>query len=400
MGKLTDTAVKAFKPESKPYKKADGGGLHLLITPQGGKLWRLSYRHGGKQKTLTGGSYPIVGLAAARRWQETNKGLLAQGLDPANERKREAREAKTAAANTFEITAREWHENRKPKWSERHAWILMNALERDIFPEIGHMSISTIEPADVLATVRKIQDRGAVETGKRMNSIIGEVFRYAIAEGTAKSDPSRDITAALKSPKPVQHHAKLSAVELPEFLGRWAREPLEETTRIALLLTIHTMVRTNEMRFATWQEFSGLEGKSPMWEISAERMKARRPHVVPLSPQAVALLKKLQSLELEGDYLFPGRRKGAMSENTMLFGLYRAGYRGKCSVHGFRSTASTILNESGLWHPDAIERQLAHDETNKVRAAYNSAQHLKERRKMLEWWSNYIEARAAEGMLL
>lgn len=397
---LTDTAIRALKPGTKPYKRADGGGLNLQVNPNGSKLWRLAYRYEGKQKLLSGGRYPEVSLAQARVWREEAKVILAKGIDPSNERKREKRQAALAASNDFETVAREWHESRKPKWSERYAWITLRRIEADLFPALGKLPISQIEPAEILDVIRKVEARGAIDMARRLNNHIGEIFKYAVALGIARRDPSRDITAALRERPPVKHRASMDSTELPTFFGKLDSEPLEPKTRIALLLTIYTLVRTNETRFAEWSEFENLDGKEPLWRIPAERMKMRSEHLVPLAPSVVALLSELRSLGLPGPCLFPGTRQGVMSENTMLYALYRLGYHSKATVHGFRGTGSTILNETGKFEADWIERQLAHDERDHVRAAYNSAQYLKQRRMMLNWWANFLDDNQAVGIKL
>ncbi|MEM7667219.1 MAG: integrase arm-type DNA-binding domain-containing protein [Pseudomonadota bacterium] len=397
---LSDTRLKNLKPCDKTYKLADGGGLVIAVSPKGRKTWKLAYRFAGKQKELTGGTYPSVGLSAARKWRDRAKAQLAEGIDPSEARKQARRQIELEDANGFETVAREWHESRMPKWSERYSWITLRRLEADIFSEIGGLAISKITPADVLATIRKVEARGSIDMARRLNNQIGEVFRFAIAQGIAERDPSRDITAALKVRPPVKHRASMPRQELPLFFSKLEAEPLEHLTRIALLFTIYTLVRTNETRFAEWTEFENLDGKEPLWRIPAERMKMRFEHLVPLAPSVVGLLKELRSLQLTGPHLFPGNRKGVISENTMLYALYRLGYHSKATVHGFRGTGSTVLNESGKFESDWIERQLAHDERDQVRAAYNSAQYLTQRRGMLEWWAKYLDKRRAEAELL
>ncbi|MBD2842237.1 tyrosine-type recombinase/integrase [Erythrobacter rubeus] len=397
---LSDTKLRSLKPREKTYKLADGGGLIIAVSPKGRKTWKLAYRFAGKQKELTGGTYPSVGLAAARTWRDKAKAQLSEGIDPSEARKQARRQIELEDANSFEQVAREWHESRKPRWSERYAWITLRRLEADIFPEIGDVPISKLASRQILAAVRKVEDRGSIEMAKRLNSIVGEVFQYAVALQLAERDPSKDHLGALRKRIPVQHHKALPQRELPQFFERLHADPPEPMTTIALLFTIYTMVRTNETRFAVWSELENLDGKKPLWRIPAKRMKMRYEHLVPLTPTVVALLKELRALRLPGPHLFPGLRKGVMSENTMLFALYRLGYKGKATVHGFRGLASTVLNESGKFQSDWIERQLAHDERNQVRAAYNSAQYLPKRREMLEWWAQYLDNRRAEAALL
>ncbi|MDD3799870.1 MAG: integrase arm-type DNA-binding domain-containing protein [Novosphingobium sp.] len=379
---LTDTAIRALKPQAKPYKRADGGGLNLMVNPNGSKLWRLAYRYERKQKTISGGAYPTVGLAAARTWRDDAKAQLAQGIDPSQARRMAKRQAAVAAANNFETVTREWHESRKAKWTDRYSDFVLRRIEADVFPEIGKMPISKIECFDILDTIRKVEARGSIDIARRLNNHIGEIFRYAVALGIAERDPSRDIVDALKSRPPVKHHRSLPASQLPEFFGKLDDEPLEPLTKTALLLTIYTLVRTNETRFAEWSEFERLDSDEPLWRIPAARMKMRSEHLVPLAPQVAALLRELRARNIPGPFLFPGTRKGVISENTMLYALYRLGYHSKATVHGFRGTGSTLLNESGKFESDWIERQLAHDERDQVRAAYNAAQYLPQRRKM------------------
>ncbi|WP_338240506.1 tyrosine-type recombinase/integrase [Aurantiacibacter hainanensis] len=397
---LTDTRLRSLKPREKTYKIADGEGLLIAVSPKGRKTWKLAYRFGGKQKELTGGTYPAVSLAKARAWRDKAKGQLAEGIDPSEARKQAKRQAALDEANCFEVVARDWHESRKPKWTERYARITLGRLEADIFPMLGDMAISKITPADILDTIRKVEARGSIDMAQRLNNHIGAIFRFAVAQGIAERDPSRDITAALKQRPPVRHHKPMPRKELPLFFSKLAGESLEPQTRIALLFTIYTLVRTNETRFAEWSEFENLDGKEPLWRVPAKRMKMRSEHLVPLAPSVVALLHEQRSLGLAGPYLFPGKSKGVMSENTMLYALYRLGYHGRATVHGFRGTGSTILNESGKFEPDWIERQLAHDERDQVRAAYNSAQYLRQRRTMLEWWASYLDELRTFGELV
>ncbi|WP_298303018.1 integrase arm-type DNA-binding domain-containing protein [uncultured Erythrobacter sp.] len=397
---LTDTKIKSLKPLKKPYKRADGGGLNLMVNPNGSKLWRLAYRFEGKQKMLSGGAYPAVGLSAARDWRDEAKEALAKGIDPSDARRKAKREAAIAASQDFETIARDWHKSRSKKWSDSHTKTVLRRLEADIFPAIGSLPISQIEPRDLLAAVRKVEARGSIDMAHRVKNYVGEVFRYAIALDVTERDPSRDIGAAMVQRPPVKHRASMSRQELPLFFSKLEAEPLEPLTRIALLFTIYTLVRTNETRFAEWSEFENLDGKEPLWRIPAKRMKMRFEHLVPLAPSVVALLQELRALQLPGSHLFPGNRKGVISENTMLYALYRLGYHSKATVHGFRGTGSTVLNESGKFKSDWIERQLAHDDRDQIRAAYNSAQYLTQRRDMLAWWAEYLDKRRVEGALL
>ncbi|WP_245518086.1 integrase arm-type DNA-binding domain-containing protein [Azorhizobium sp. AG788] len=389
---LTDTAIRNAKGRDKPYKLSDGGGLHLLVRPDGARYWRLAYRFAGKQKTLACGVYPAVSLADARKRREAAKQALAAGNDPSQQKRVEKRVTVLNSSRTFEAIGREWFELKRPAWVSSYSDRLMSRLEADIFPPLGRRPLAEIEPQDVLEVVRKVEGRGAVELAKREMQVIGQIFRYAIATGRAARDPTRDLVGALKSPGRQRHHRSLSQDDLPEFLSALATYDGDPRTRLALNLMALTFVRTTELRAAVWSEFENLDGKEPLWRIPAARMKMRFEHLVPLAPQAVAILKALRPLCGASPCLFPSPSKeGFMSNNTMLFAMYRMGFHGRATVHGFRSLASTWLNESG-YPSDWIERQLAHDERNEVRGAYNSAQYLPGRREMMAAWANHLDA--------
>ncbi len=369
---LSDAKCRNAKPLDRHQKLSDGGGLYLLVLSSGGKSWRLAYRFGGKQKAISLGKYPAVSLVQARELREAAKRKLALGKDPSDKEE----------AATFEAFAVRWHIAQKEQWVEAHAERVLARMERDVFPEIGHMPINKIEPTDILALLRKVEERGALDISKRLRQSIGAVFRFAIAEGKVKMNPAADVGDALKPRPKVRHFASLKAVDIPALVEAIHAYQGEDQTRLALLLTLHTFVRTNETRGARWSEFEGLAGDAPLWRIPKERMKMGREHLVPLTPQVVAILRELRDLS-DGDMVFDG-----MSQNTMIFALYRMGYHSRLTVHGFRSMASTILNEHGF-NRDWIERQLAHVD-NEVRGAYNSAEWLKGRREMMIWWSNYL----------
>lgn len=374
---LSDAACRSAKPKEKQQKLSDGGGLYLLVLPSGGKSWRLAYRFDGKQKSLALGKYPKVTLVAARAKREDAKRHLDAGRDPAAE----------AESDSFESIARRWHDTYKGEWVQAHAERVLSRIERDVFPELGSTPITQIEAPDVLAVLRKVEERGALDISKRLRQSIGAVFRFAIAEGKAKSNPAADVGDALKPKPKVKHFASLKADAIPDLVKAINAYDGETPTRLALLLTLHTFVRTNETRWARWSEFEGLDGDTPLWRIPKERMKMGREHLVPLTPQVVAILRELREIN-DGTYLFAGVAD-VMSQNTMIFALYRLGYHSKLTVHGFRSMASTTLNEHG-WNRDWIERQLAHVEENDVRGAYNSAEYLAGRRDMMRWWSDYL----------
>jgi len=310
--------------------------------------------------------------------------------DPAESRKADKRAARLRAENTFEAIGREWWELKKSSWSEGHAEAVKTRLEKLLFPTLGHRPIAEIDAPELLDTLRAIERRDALELASKTRIVAGMVFRYAIQTGRAKMDPARDLRGALKT-RETRHYAKLSDADLPEFLRKLDAYDGNTVTKLALKLLALMFVRTGELRGARWSEF---DFEKAEWRIPAERMKTLAQHIVPLSQQAVAVLEQLKPITGEREYLFPNEHKprGMMSENTILFALYRMGYRGRATGHGFRATASTILNEQGF-KADVIERQLAHKEPNKVRAAYDHSEHLPERRKMMQHWADYLDAR-------
>lgn len=386
---LTDVKAKSARPREKPYKLSDADGMYLLVQPNGAKYWRLKYRHAGKEKVLALGVFPEVSLKAARERRANAKSTLSDRRDPGAERKSEKLLANLRAGNTFETVAREWWEAKCNGWSAAYRTAVMSRLEQDLFPKIGALPITEIEAPALLEVIRGIERRGALELSKKTLGAAGQVFRYAIATGRAKSDPSRDLRGALKT-REVRHYARLSEADLPEFLKKLEAYDGNLLTRLAIKMLMLTFVRTGELRGARWNEFDFTKRE---WRIPAERMKMGVQHIVPLSTQAVAVLEQIRKLSGNRDHVFPNEHhpQKCMSENTILFGLYRMGYRGRATGHGFRATASTILNEQG-WKPDAIERQLAHSEKDDVRAAYNHAEYLPERRRMMQHWADYLDA--------
>lgn len=391
---LSDTAVRNAKPKDRPYKIADSGGLFLVVMPNGSKYWRLRYFSGGKEKTLALGVYPDVPLAEARERRAEARKLLAAGIDPGEAKKQTRREEAVKAANTFEAVAREWHALRKHEWAPKTSGMVLTRLEQHILPKLGSWPIAEITAPEVLAVLRIVEASGALEMTRRVSHIIGQVFMYAIATGRAERNPVNDLRGALKAPV-VKHRAYLTESDLPAFLKRLASDVGTSQTKLALQLLLLTFVRTTELRAAEWKEINWDKAE---WRIPAERMKMKQEHIVPLSRQATATLSEMQRLSGNRLHIFPNEHKPStcMSENTMLFALYRMGYRGSATGHGFRSTASTILNEHGF-RPDVIERQLAHSERNSVRAAYNHAQYLPERREMMQWWADFIEKMAKKN---
>jgi integrase len=389
MTKLTDIIVKNAKAGEKIKKLADGSGLSLLVYPNGSKYWVYRFRYLGKEKTLSLGIYPEVTLVEARLKLGEARKQISEGHNPSELRRAEKRQALVSSENSFEAIAREWLEVRSSVWTERYAKYIRKRLEIDLFPKLGDRPIKEITAPELLSVVRIIEKRGALELANRALTYSGQVFMYAIATGRAERNPANDLKGALKT-HIKRHYAHLKSIELPEFLKRVNAYDGHVQTRLAVLLLILTFVRTAELRGATWQE---MDLENAEWRIPAERMKMRRDHVVPLSRQAVTVLKELRRFNGQWNYVFPNPHKPvkSMSENAVLYAIYRMGYHNRATGHGFRHTASTILNESGLFHSDVIERQLAHVQGDKVRGVYNHAEYLPERRKMMQWWADYLE---------
>jgi integrase len=376
--------VKSVEVGIKSHKVADGKGLYLLVTPQGSKLWRFDYRFSGKRYTLAFGKWPDVTLHQARIRRERARKHIATGRDP--------RSAKEVVAHSFEDTARAWHAANRLVWTPRYARMVLGRLEADIFPHLGKEDIGKIEPPRLLEVIRKIEERGAIEMAKRIKGLCSEIFQYGIAEGKCNRDPANDIRRALMKSPPQQHRHALPPSEFPDLLKKFKTYDGDEITKLALRFTLLTMVRTQETRFAKWNEFERLGSDEPLWRLGSERMKMSREHLVPISRQTVAILRRLREINNDSEYLFAaGTRTGVVSENTMLFALYRMGYHSRQTTHGLRRCASTILNESGEFSPDWIEVQLAHSDKNRTRVAYNAAIYLPYRRKMLQWWADFID---------
>lgn len=388
---LTDTAIKAAKHGPKPIKLFDERGLFLLLQPSGGKLWRLKYRILGKEKKLSLGVYPDVTLKEARKRRDEARTLLANGSDPASVKLEQTRSARRNAANTFKAIADEFidksaNEGRAAVTIKKTRWLL-SLLEGDL----GGRPITEITPADLLETLQKVETKGHLETARRMRSFAGRVFRYAVATSRATADPSNLLRGALVAPKVTHHSAILEPKAVGELLRAIDGYQGQPLTCLALKLTPHVFVRPGELRRAEWQEF---DLEKAIWTIPAEKMKMRDPHVVPLSLQALELLESAKVISEGQQYVFsslyPGNRP--MSENTINASLRRLGYSGKeMTAHGFRSMASTLLNESGKWSADAIERALAHKDGNATRGAYHRGQHWDERVQMAQWWSDYLD---------
>jgi integrase len=390
---LSDAKARNAKPRSKPYKIADGEGLFLLVTPSGSKYWRLKYFFAGKEKLLALGVYPAISLADAREKRAQARKLLAGGNDPSEVKKEAKRLISLKSANSFEVVAREWFEKCEHKWATATTVANRARLEQYILPKLGARPIAEINAPEVLSMLRVVEAKGTLDTAQRLMRICGQIFMYGIATGRAERNPVPDLRGALKTPK-VEHYAFLKERDLPEYLSKLSAYDGGVLTKLALRFLILTFVRTNELRGAQWTEIDWAKAE---WRIPAERMKMKELHIVPLSKQAISVLRELQTHSGNRLYVFPNQHNPAthMSENTMLYALYRMGYHSRTTGHGFRSTASTILNEHGF-RADVIERQLAHSERNSVRAAYNHAQYLPERRKMIQWWADYLDRVAAK----
>lgn len=386
---LSVKEIENAKPGSKPIRLFDGGGLYLEIAPSGGKWWRLKYRFGGKEKRLSLGVYPDVPLKSARSKRDDTRTLLADGVDPGAQRKAEKQAKAVEGSNTFEALAREWMATRGKEWTESYASKTKSALERHAFPAIGSKPISEISAPDLLALLRVIENRGTVDMAHRISQHCGAVFRFAIATGRAVSDPVPSLKGSLATVKQEHYAALTDPAEFAELLRAIENYRGDVTTKAAMQLLALTFQRTKEVRFAEWSQFD-LQGA--LWRIPAEVMKMREAHIVPLSWQAVAVLEELKPLTGQGRLVFPSSvsRERPISENTVVYALGRMGYKGRMTGHGFRSVASTLLNEQGYRH-DVIERQLAHAERNAVRAAYNRAEYLPERKVMMQDWANYLD---------
>jgi integrase len=385
---LSDAKVRNARPLAKSYKITDGQGLFLQVNPTGSKYWRLKYHFAGKEKLLALGVYPDVSLEDAREKRGNARKILAAGGDPSKTKQEAKRKLLAAVENSFELVAREWFLKQKKEWKPNTAKTVLNRLENDILPKLGTRPVGEINAPEVLHMLRAIEKRGALDMAKRAMQTTGQVFMYAIATGRAERNPVPDLKGSLEK-APSKHRAYLKEAELPEFLRMLETYDGHPETKLAIRFLMLTFVRTIEMRAAEWQEINFEKAE---WRIPPSRMKMKEEHIVPLSRQAIALLKALNGHSGNRQYLFPKQSKytGFMSENTVLYALYRLGYHSRATGHGFRSTASTILNENGF-SPDVIERQLAHGERNKVRAAYNHAQYLPERRKMMQWWADYLD---------
>jgi integrase len=386
---LTDISIRTAKPSEKPRKLADEKGLYLLIQPAGGRLWRLDYRFSDKRKTLALGAYPDTSLKLAREKRDDARKLLAQGVDPCGQRAQDKKDRRSTQANSFELVAREWMKVKGAKWSATYASKTKSALEHHAFPAIGSRPISDLSSPDLLAMLRAIEKRGTVDMAHRIQQHCGAVFRFAISDGKATVDPTPSLKGALSTVKQAHYPAITSPRDYAQLLCDIDDYRGEVTTKAAMQILALCFQRTKEVRFAEWSQF---DFEAALWRIPAEIMKMKAEHIVPLSTQAIAVLEGLRPLTGSGRLVFPAttNKERPISENTVTYALARMGYRGQHTGHGFRTTASTMLNEQGFRH-DVIERQLDHNERNAVRDAYNRAQYLAERRLMMQAWANYLD---------
>ncbi len=386
---LTDTAIRNAKPAEKPYKLFDERGLYLEVTPTGGKWWRLKYRFSGKEKRLSLGVYPDVSLKDARARRDEARKLLANGIDPSENRKVQKAVKQDRASNSFEVVAREWFAKHTPNWADHHSDRIIRRLERDIFPWIGGKPIADVTAPELLAVVRRIENRGALETAHRALGNCGQVFRYAVATGRAERDPSGDLRGALPPVKGEHFAATTEPKRVAEILRAMDGYEGTLTVRCALRLAPLVFVRPGELRKAEW---SDIDLDAAEWRYTVT--KTNTPHIVPLARQAVAILRELHPLTGRGRFVFPGARsvERPMSDNAILAAMRRMGIgKDEMSGHGFRAVARTILDEVLGVRPDYIEHQLAHAVRDPNGRAYNRTAHLPERRKLMQQWADYLD---------
>ena len=386
--KLNARQVDAAKPREKAYKLADGAGLYLEVVPSGSRYWRMKYRFNGKEKRMAFGVYPAVSLAQARALRDEAKKKLAEGIDPSFAKKEEKLVRDVQLNNTFQAVALEWHGTKVSRWSEGYASDIIEAFNKDIFPYIGQQPVNDIKPLVLLNVLRRMENRGATEKAKKVRQRCSEVFRYAIVTGRAEYNPAADLTSAMSGHES-KHYPFLTVEELPDFFKALAGYTGSPLVVLAARLLILTGVRTGELRGAFWSEF---DLEKAVWEIPAERMKMKRPHLVPLSTQALEIVQQLKVMSGQYPLVFPGRNdpRKSMSEASINQVFKRIGYTGKVTGHGFRHTMSTILHEEGF-NTAWIETQLAHVDKNAIRGTYNHALYLEGRREMMQWYADYID---------
>ena len=394
---LNDRQIKHSKPKDKPYKLTDGNGLYLHITPAGGKLWKLDYAIDGKRKTLSIGKYPHLSLVEAREAAENARKMKAQGIDPSQAKQQAKAERQAALLNTFEHIARDWHQNNISRWKPNHAQRIMRYLEKDVFPYIGSHPIQELRVAHIKQVLDAITARGVAETAEKIRQWINKIFNYALMLERVDGNPASALVGYIQ-PQTTEHMPALPREELTEFYRRLLQVDAEPQNRLCLMLLVLCFPRNTEIRGGEWKE---INWQTKTWTIPASRMKRPREHLIPLSDWAMELLQELHQLTGKGRFMFPNRNtiSGYISENTLGNILNRIGYKGIATPHGFRSLASSILNEQGF-NPDAIERQLAHVEENKVRAAYNRAEYVDERREMMQWYSDFLRGHYHQALAL
>ena len=399
---LNDRQIKAAKPSDtgKKAKLFDGGGLYLEVTPAGGKVFRLKYRFAGKEKTLTIGKYPAFSLVEARQAAENARRLLVSGQDPSEAKQQEKRERQAAALNTFEAIARRWHSDNLIRWKENHAARVLRYFETDVFPVIGAMSIQEIRVSDIKVVLDGVMARGVNNTAEKIREWTGAIFDYAVMLEIVETNPAYSLRKYIPA-KQTDHRPALPREELTEFFRRLILAEIEPQNRIALILNMLTFLRSTELRGGQWNE---IDFDAAMWTVPAQRMKHEKtapkpPHAVPLADWTLELLAELKELTGNTPFLFPSRTKtdGFISDATISRIIERMGYKGRVTPHGFRSLASSVLNEQGF-NPDAIERQLAHIENNKIRAAYNRADYLNERKEFMQWYSDFLRERYNQAL--
>lgn len=393
--KLTDAKLRTL---TEPGKHFDGAGLYLELTLAGGRYWRMKYRHGGKEKRLAFGVYPAVGLKDARDQAATARKALALGDDPGALRKAAKAKAAHEAVNTFEAVADEWLRHQSSRWEPLTMQRIRASLEADIFPALGTRPLASIKPGEIMAAVKLIEKRGAAVLASRVLQRVKSIYRWAVTHERIGSNPMLDLVPSeILKPHEVVHRAALADRDLPDFLARLGAYEGDTRTVQALRLLMLTATRPGEVRGAKWAEF---DLEAALWTIPAERMKMRSEHRVPLSLQALEVLRTMQPLSSDSELVFPSPsyRSKPLSENTFNSAMARMGYKGSATAHGFRALFSTVANECG-WNPDVIERQLAHIERNKVRAAYHRASYTAEREKLLQWWADYLDGRKAGNVV-
>lgn len=400
--KLTDTACKTAKPLEKPYKRFDGGGLYLEVMPNGNKLWRLKYRFLGKEKRFSLGAYPLVTLAQAREGRDEAKRLLAKNIDPSTAKKQLKHEAARDAQNSLQAIALEWIDNQKDNWSKSYGEKNIRCLEMNIFPDLGSRPISQITPPELLTCLRKVEKRGALDIVRKTKQICSMVFRYGIQTGRCERDPAADLRGALKTRK-TSHFRTIDEKKIPALIQSLERNEARifERTRRAIWFSLLTFARPGEIRQAQWSE---IDFKTKEWRIAAHKMKMRRDHIVPLSKQALTILKeqKEETGHLNTDYVFPSqiKPKEPMSDGTVNRALARLGFGSDMVAHGFRALARTTIREKLGYNSEVIEKQLAHKTSNPLGEAYDRTQFLKERTKMMQEWADYLDAAASDGKVV